>query len=293
MPSAPIHPDSRTRLWLPRPSLSACMRGVMSRCTQGVTLSEAQRFNHFPATPLCGITWWFDGTSEFLPTGAPEAVDAPRTRLPTRIVFSGPQLRPTVTWNPGEVHALMVLLMPDALQLMTGLDVARWVDRLADAHAVLPPPWVEMCDEILALPDDEVRVARLQDFLEPRWLAVRPRAPLQLQRYHDWAEELALRAATSGAGRSLRQVERRIKQWAGLPMRELRGVSRAERAFYASVEAVCEGERPHWSGVAQTSGYADQSHLCRASRRITGFAPDELYRYVTEDERFWSYRVWQ
>jgi AraC-like DNA-binding protein len=269
------------------------MRGVMSRCTLGVTLSEAQRYNHFPATPLCGITWWFDGASEFLSPGAPESPGAPRTRLPTRIVFNGPQLGPTVSWNPGEVHALMVLLMPDALQRMTGVAPTTWVNRLVDARAVLPPSWIEMCEGILALPDNDIRVARLQDFLEPRWQAVRPVAPLQLHRYHDWAEALALRAVTSGAGRSLRQVERRIKQWAGLPMRELRGVSRAERAFYASVAAVDQGERPRWSGVAQSSGYADQSHLCRESRRLTGFAPDELYRRITQDERFWSYRVWQ
>lgn len=293
MPSAPIHPDSRTRLWLPRPSLTACVRGVISRCTLGVTLSETQRYNHFPATPLCGITWWFDGTSEFLPPGARESSGAPRSGLPTRVVFNGPQLGPTVSWNPGEVHALMVLLMPDALQRMTGLDVASWVNRLADARAVLPAAWVALCDGILALPDDDARVAQLQDFLEPRWQAVRPSAPLQLHRYHDWAAALALRAATSGTGRSLRQVERRIKQWAGLPMRELHGLSRAERAFYASMAAVDVGERPHWSGVAQSSGYSDQSHFCRASRRITGFAPDELYRRITTDERFWSYRVWR
>ena len=45
--------------------------------------------------------------------------------------------------------------------------------------------------------------------------------------------------------------------------------------------------------VAQASGYADQSHLCRETRRITGFTPDDLYRRIAEEESFWSYRVWQ
>ena len=39
----------------------------------------------------------------------------------------------------------------------------------------------------------------------------------------------SLRAAASGMGRSLRAAERRIKGWTGLPMRELRGLGRADR----------------------------------------------------------------
>ena len=281
------------RLWLPRASLTTCLRGVMSRSTLGVALSDAQRFNHFPAGPLCSISWWFDGTSELLPRGAPATLDVPRTTPPSRIVFSGPHTGPTVSWNPAPVHAMMLLLMPDALHRMTGIDIPTWVDRFVDARDVLPQPWVTMCETVLSLPDDDARVNLMQDFLEPRWQEVRPPSPMQLHRYQDWAQALALRAATSGAGRSLRQVERRIKQWAGLSMRELLGVSRAEQAFFKGVAAAEEGVRPSWSELAQGSGYADQSHLCRETRRITGFTPDELYRRIAEDECFWSYRVWQ
>ena len=43
---------------------------------------------------------------------------------------------------------------------------------------------------------------------------------------------------------------------------------------------------------AQASGYADQAHMCRESRRITGYAPGELYRLMQSEERFWAYRLW-
>jgi AraC-like DNA-binding protein len=163
---------------------------------------------------------------------------------------------------------------------------------MADVRDVLPADWVAMCDRVPTLPDDDARTAYIEDFLEPIWETTRPRGPMQVHRYRDWSQSLALRAATSGAGRSVRQIERRIKQWAGLPMRELRGVSRAEQAFYESVATAQEGTRPRWSAVAQNSGFADQSHFCRESRRITGFAPEELYRRVLEDEGLWTYRVW-
>lgn len=296
------------RLWLPRTALASCLRGVMSRNTLGLALPAERRFNHFPATPLCSISWWFEGSSEMLPRGAAATLDTPRSSLPSRIVFGGPHTGPSCSWNPGGVHAMMLLLMPDAVHRLTGLDIAAWVDRLAPAGEVLPADWMAMCEAVLTCPladaggnagvdaatrQDEQRVALMQDFLDPRWQAVRPAGPMQAHRYQDWARSLALHAATSGAGRSLRQVERRIKQWAGLPMRELRGMGRAEQAFFETLASADPGQSPRWTDLAQATGYADQSHLCRETRRITGFSPDELYRRIAEDECFWSYRLWQ
>jgi AraC-like DNA-binding protein len=292
MPPAALS-SAINRLWLPRPSLSTCLRGVMSRDTRGVVLNDEQRFNYFPASPLCSISWWFEGLSELLPPGARATLDAPRETPPSRLLFSGPRTGPTVSWNPAPAHGMMLLLMPDALQRLTGIEVQPWVDRFADAAEVLPAPWLAMCDEVMRLADDEARVAMMQDFLQPHWEAQRPRLPLQLHRYEDWSQAVALRAATSGPGRSLRQIERRIKQWTGLPLRELRGLSRGEQAFFHGLAAVEQGARPQWAELADATGFADQSHLCRETRRITGFTPEELFRRIKTDEGFWSYRLWQ
>jgi AraC-like DNA-binding protein len=279
------------RLWQPRLSLSACVRGVMGRHTLGIELNEAQRFNYFPATPLCSISWWFEGSSELLDAGVAAQLDSPRTLLPTHCVFGGPHSRPTASWNPGPVHTMMLLLMPDALHQLTGIDPLQWLNRLEDASQVLPPAWLAMCDAVQAASDDDTRVQLMQDFLDPLWQAARPHQAPGVQRYHDWADGLALRAATSGLGRSLRQVERRIKQWSGQPLRELRGLGRAEQAFYEAMAAQERGQLS-WTDVAADSGYADQSHLCRETRRVTGFTPEALRQRMADDEGFWSYRLW-
>ena len=289
--TAPIS-AALNRLWLPRLSLTGCVRAVMSRSTLGLELTDAQRWNHFPATPLCSITWWFAGHSEMLAPDAPARLDSPRHAPPARIVFAGPHNRPSASWNPGPVHGMMLMLLPDALHLLTGMDTTAWLNRMADVREVLPAPWVALCESVTTAPDDDTRVHMLQDFLDPLWQQARPRLAWNAQRYQDWAQGLALRAATSASGRSLRQVERRIKQWAGQPMRELLGIGRAERAFFEALAAEGEG-RLDWADVAAEGGYADQSHLCRASRRVTGFAPEELRRRIAEDEGFWVYRVWE
>ena len=282
------------RLWTPRLSLSACMRGVKLRDTRGLALTPAQRMTYYPASPLCAVHCVFEGGAVLLRGAFPERparLDDVREPLPGGLVLVGPHTQPTACWNPGPVHVLSLVLMPDALQLLTGLQPAALVDRVVDGRSLLPPEWSQLFETLSALPDAEARVQHLQDFLDPRWQAVRPKQALQGHRYADWAQGLALRAAQSSAGRSLRQVERRIKTWAGQPMRELQRLGRIEQAFFA-VARSADHERVRWADVAADTGYADQSHLSRATRRVTGFAPEDLRRRIRDEEPFWLYRLW-
>lgn len=280
------------QLWLPQPSLSQCVRAIVVRSTLGIGRHwpESWQYNHFPATPLCGISWFIAGHSDLLDEGCPAAPGSPGRRLP-QASFSGPVTRPTVSRNSAEGHALMLMLMPDAAQALTGLNPAQWVNRLEPLETALGPGWQSLSDAVISAPDDDARVTLIEEFLAPRWQATRPSAAAPgLLRLQDWAHGLATRAASSGGGRSLRQMERRIKGWTGLPMRELRGLSRAEQAFF---RVLAHGEEPvRWSEVASDVGYSDQSHLCRETRRVTGFAPAELRSRIAEDESFWMYRIW-
>lgn len=284
--SAPV------RLWLPRISLVRCVRAIVARSTLGMGRNwpEPCRYNHFPASPLCVISCFIAGHSELIDEGWPAAASSPGRRLP-QLFFNGPVTRPTVSRSTMEGHALMLMLLPDAVQALTGLNPAKWVNRIEPLAAALDADWQALGEAVLAAPNDDTRVSLIEAFLSPRWQAVRaPTGTPGLLRLKDWAHSLALRAASSGAGRSLRQTERRIKGWTGLPMRELRGLGRSERAFFRTL---VEGEGPvRWADVAADTGYADQSHLCRETCRVTGFAPAALRQRIAEDEAFWTYRVW-
>lgn len=283
--------DAVNRLWLPRVSLASCVRAAFSRDTTGVHLPDRARYNYFPLTPLCSISWFFEGECHVQPFSA--APRGPAVAAPlSRIVVAGPFDRPSLSWNPGPGHGMMLMLMPDAFRALTGVQPADLVNRFADAHELLPEAWCRMCRDVLAAPDDDTRVALMEDFLDPLWQATRPETSAPGRRYHDWTQAIAMRAATSGLGRSARQVERRIKEWTGQPLRSLRGISRAERAFLDGLAAP-QHQAVNMAELAVESGYADQSHMCRESKRITGFAPDELRRRTRDDEAFWVYRIWQ
>lgn len=287
----PALSGARSMLWLPRAGLSSLVRAVIGRDTRGIELTEQQRYNHMPASPTCAISWYFSGEADVVGPGCPAHPDSPRERVPYRIMFTGPFTQPVLTWNPGQMHAMILMLMPDALLHLTGVDPGAYINRVVPVEEVLDEEWVAMCRRVEQAPDDEARVLLIDDFLNPRWQAGRPASSLPARLYTDWSQNLAMRAATSGLGRSLRQMERRIKQWTGQPLRELRGLSRSERVFFDAITAQRSGA-VNWSEVADKNGYSDQSHLCRQTLKITGFPPEELRRRIFEDESFWVYRLW-
>jgi len=90
----------------------------------------------------------------------------------------------------------------------------------------------------------------------------------------------------------MRTSERQIRGWSGMPLRELRGIGRSEQAFFDTLTTVDNGQTLRWADIAVGAGYSDQSHLCRVTKRITGFTPQVLYEGMQTEEAFWAYRLW-
>jgi AraC-like DNA-binding protein len=107
----------------------------------------------------------------------------------------------------------------------------------------------------------------------------------------DWVRRLEGQAAAAGIGRSVRMAERRIREWAGQPLRRLRRSYRAEQTFIAARDAALKG-KVSLGDMAQLGGYSDQSHMSREAREISGLSPSEILRRGLEDETYWVYRIW-
>lgn len=277
----------RSRLILPPLALSSCVHSYIVRDTRGTVLTPQQRLNHFPASPLCGFFWLMEGSAVVVRRYGQE-VSEPSPR----VAFAGPHTVPMVSANPGPVHAFMLGLLPQAVQALTGLDLSTLVNRTLPLDAVVQGPWLEWSERVLQAADDAERMALVEAFLAPRWQACSEATLSRPERYRHWAEALARKAHTSGMGQSIRQAERRFKQWAGLPQRELRRLSRAEDLFFAARAPEAQYGPRDWATLAVDMGYSDQSHLCREVRRASGLSPQELDQAITHEESFWLYRLW-
>jgi AraC-like DNA-binding protein len=285
--AAKTRPEAQV-FW-PRPSLAGCIFGAFVRDTRDYPLGLAQRFNHFAATAYCGVTWMFEGQAHIVdwPSGADDPNSQP---VMQPVVFSGPQQRPIASWNPGPVHAMTLVFFPDAMAALAGMDVSQTRDQIVPVGEVISGPLLVLCDSILQPGSVEERFRRFEDGLEPLWQSARPPGHVVSHMLADWSLTLAIRAATSGTGRSIRQIERRIRSWAGQSRRDIQNNARAEHVF-ATATANRDCPDMTLAQLAAETGFADQSHMTRHVRRETGFTPEQLRDLIENDEAFWAYRL--
>jgi len=270
---------------VPRLSLASCVRAIVVRSTVGCDLPDALRFNRYPASSFPTLFLQLAGESVMVEPWLPEMVCPEGGAL-----LGGAQTRPTTTGNPGPTYFMTVLFFPDAMHRLTGIDMSTIVDRFLPLEGWLDAEWQQLVARMLAAADDEARVAMLEEFLEPRWRAVRATGGVE-GLLGDWVHRLGAQAAATGLGRSVRMAERRVRAWAGLPLRRLRRAYRAEQTFIAARDAALKG-KVSLGDVALDGGYADQSHMSREAREISGLSPAEILRRGLEDETYWIYRIW-
>jgi AraC-like DNA-binding protein len=246
---------------------------------------------------VCTISVLFRGSIEVLAVGVGCEPMAARDSVPSFSVM-GPHSAPRSAFYGPEAEGLMVILYPDAFWVLTGVEPQTLSDQIVDANEVLTPALLTAYQRLIEPVDVDQRVERLLADLLQIW----QRCSLNSrdhngspegwgQNFAPWMEALALRAAATGWGRSLRQSERRVKQWTGWSLRKLQGSVRGEAAFFAVMEAMLE-ERLDWTQIALDNGFSDQSHFIRETRRISGFSPEVLRHGLIHEEAFWVYRAW-
>lgn len=273
---------SNALLLPPSPALAGCVRAAVLRDTRDLpALPPEQRFNRFPAMPFVGITWMLQGEAVLV-----DGVNGPGERPLPRCFVSGPQRRPFVSHNQGAIHAFTLVLFPEAFTALTGLPAASLLDRHAALAEWLDADWQAMAWRVAAAPSNGARLAAIEGFMAPRWQAHRPRGALAGLRQQ--LQHLGVQAAARWAGWTPRHLERRSRQLFGLRPGELQRLQRAEAAWLS----ICQQERPRLSEIALAGGYADQPHMTRELRALTGASPRRLHRRLCEgDESYWVYRL--
>lgn len=281
--------SQRYRLSPVPPALQGALLVLISGDIRGLALSDAQRLVHFPASPLLSLSWFIDvdagsvdtheGVHRWKPFGA-------------RVVISGSQSQPSVCWAPEAGRCGIVCFTVDVARNLFGIDLAAVHDRFVPAQQAMDASWAPLLDALLTTSD---AASTLQQHIAPRWQALQGRsgsAPSLQQLGRHWVERLAKQAHDWRRAASPRQVERRIKSSSGRSLREWQSLVRTEGVFFAARARYEAGQPFDWAALAQDEGFADQSHLVRSVRRITGFTPTEFAERYVQDESFWLYRLW-
>lgn len=265
---------------------------IVCRDTRGFELSDVQRLSHFPASPLVCLSWY-----QGLDAGLVEQTDdGPMWRpFGTAVTLSGSQSRPTISWAPTTGHGGMVCFTADVAQALFELDLSAVQDRFVDARELLGEAWRPFLEALLDTDGDAAALAVLERYLAARWVALQGRSSVMSslrQAGRHWVGRLAWQAHEWRRTHSPRQVERRIKAYSGRSLRAWQSLVKTESAFFAARERYDAGQPLDLAALAHNEGFADQAHLSRATKRITGFSPSEFAQRFIEDESFWVYRLW-
>lgn len=269
---------TNSQLILPPKALASCIAGCIVRDTRGVNLSDADRVNYFPASPLFSVTLTLSGQIHMADKFVSQEELRTHPCAPKRL-FLPPQSKPQMSWSPGPLWAMTIAIFPDAWQRLGGtLDgtpphkIQHALSLFETQHHDLAWPdfWQEMTAIWHQTKDGE---------LAPDWAGS--------DRVKDWSFHLFGQLSQTGAGRGLRSAQRRLQRWTGL--------NRQTLEFFAKIEdlhqLISADPTATPADLAAQAGFADQSHMGRALKRATGFSPADLNQKIATEEPFWCYRL--
>jgi AraC-like DNA-binding protein len=271
-----------TRLWQARSRWSSCVYAYASRNTIACELQGKERENRFPATPFVTICWFLIGSVELVSGD----VKAPEGPLPSCLI-NGRQ-GPIISRNQGDLLYFGLSMYPDAFTAAFGMSPQAVEGQLLDAYDVLPSYATELLDAVRQASCDEDRMALFESFLEVR-----------VKDFKVSLWESVLRAGSrisvqllSGLLRvGQRQAIRATQNTLGVKVAELKRFARGEVAFSEFNDRLKASEPVSLADIAAQAGYADQAHLSRDCKAVTGRTPSEFVREFREDEANWIYRI--
>lgn len=271
------------RMWPPAARWREQVLMLVLRDTRGCELTEHERLNRFPANPYCCITWMLEGEARLVSHG-----DIARDeRLPRQFVH-GCQTRPCVSRNEGERHSFCVVFYPDAFHALFGVDVGTLQDAFLDATQVLPAHGQRLVDDVAQAPDDDARRRVVDAFLAAH---ATPLAASPWMRLRRMGVNVGLHVAGALLGVGPRQVQRLAQREAGMNVPGLSRLWRGERSLRQARAALARGQAIDWAAHAAEAGYADQSHLVRDCKEISGRTPTQILEAARRDEADWIFRL--
>ena len=240
---------------------------------------SVRAFQVFSTTDLAGASVLdFGGGDVSVPVcfGDPVLVeDWAGAEVPSAAVI-GPRRDATWLQFPGRVDQVNVSFFPGAAGAFVGLPMPELVDRMVLPCDVWPDEFREAVAALQPLPAGQ-RICGLADLLLARLEPCREPPP-QIRE--------AVRLIRVGRGRvsvrwlagqvnlSISQLERSFTRQVGVGPKLL---ARQTRVCALAAEATTPAN-PGWALLAARYGYADQAHLAREVRELTGLTPSSLAR---------------
>ncbi|MDQ7990670.1 MAG: AraC family transcriptional regulator [Candidatus Dactylopiibacterium sp.] len=183
------------------------------------------------------------------------------------------------------VELLIATFRPGRLRYLVPASFAELQDRFTAADEL----WgagelARLCEQLAASPDADLRIARLEGFLE-RHLGTRADARLDvLQDCLYLAPDTRISRLAAEGGWSLRHFERLFTQAYGVTPKFFARVARLQQV----ARNMALGLAPNVAGAVMDAGFYDQPHFIHELHRLAGLSPADFSRGLRERPHFYN-----
>ncbi|MFC5753111.1 helix-turn-helix domain-containing protein [Actinomadura rugatobispora] len=195
-------------------------------------------------------------------------------------VVTGPRATTVIYEEVGWRHGVSVGLTPAGVRALLGMPTRELTGAITDLGDVLGPRAGRLAERLAEAPDWPARFALLDEtftaWLNPTPQGLVPRAWWRLQ---ESAGRLTIGGLADELAVSRRHLELGFQKEIGLPPKTIARIAR----FQDAVRALSSPAATLASAVA--CGYADQPHLGREIRAMTGMTPGQLFAFVQDGIR--------
>ncbi|GAA0398051.1 helix-turn-helix domain-containing protein [Streptomyces luteireticuli] len=196
---------------------------------------------------------------------------------------TGMRDRPMTIEQAGRMHGLTVQLTAPGAHALFGVPLRELTDSYAGFHDLLGTGSRHLTDRLAEAPDWPARFRLLDSYLIAR-IGAGPELPAQVR--HAWQRlsmlsgDVRIGALADEVGWSRQHLNARFRREIGLSPKSVARIARLQR----SLSLMYDTGPLSWADAAAAAGYADQPHLNRDFRMLTGCSPTE-FRTLLADWR--------
>lgn len=202
---------------------------------------------------------------------------------------AGPATRTHLVQLPAHTTVVGIRFRPGATRAVFGCDADELRDADPELYAVCGRSASALVDELSAASSTDARRGALERWVSGRLGARIDRDALTLRAAHALVadRELSVAALGDALGWSARRLHREITATCGYGPKLLQRIVRLQRTLRLGRHRAVARRRPTLAMLALDAGYADQAHMTRDFRDLTGFTPRELLARSRADVGGW------
>ena len=202
---------------------------------------------------------------------------------------AGPATRTHLVTLPAHTTVVGIRFRPGATRAVFGCDADELRDADPELRAVCGRSASALVDELSAATGTDAMRAALERWANGRLGARLDRDALTLRAAHALVADQSMTVAALGEalGWSARRLHREITETCGYGPKLLQRIVRLQRTLRLARRRAIAHRRPTLAMLALDAGYADQAHMTRDFRDLTGFTPRELLGCSRADVGRW------